>query len=173
MKTHKVSFGHCFIISTALAVSMFLSAGCTSGVPSQPAELPTDAAAGPISQDMPSPTKMISGTAEVSSQASPNKVNVTKRPACPKLDSQLNQIVASTDPSGMAASLGLRVDESKVLVRLVLTSNEVSFLKEFGVEPGSQTGQEIQAFVPLDKLCAIADLEQVLAIRVPAKGILP
>jgi hypothetical protein len=173
MKTHKVSIGCFFIISTALVVFTFLSAGCTSEAPPKPAELPTDSVAGPVSKNVPSPTEMISGTAEVSGQVTPNKVNVTKRPACPKLDSQLNQVVASSDPTGMAASLGLRLNEGKVQVRLVLASNDASFLKEFGVEPGSQAGQEIQAFVPLDQLCEIANHEQVLAIRIPAQGIIP
>jgi hypothetical protein len=122
---------------------------------------------------MPPTADMIVGTTDVSGQVIPNEIKGTKSPACPKLDSQLNQVVASSDPLKMAATLKLRLNEGKVQVRLVLASDDLSFLKEFGVEPGSQAGQEIQAFVPIDQLCKIADREEVLAIRIPAEGILP
>ena len=116
---------------------------------------------------------MISGTSEGPNQAISNEGNETKSPACPKLDSLLNQVVASPDPLSMAASLNLRVYEGKVQVSLLLGSDDPSFLKDFGVEPGSKVGQEIQAFIPIEQLCEISNLEKVVAIRVPAGAILP
>jgi hypothetical protein len=122
---------------------------------------------------MPPTADMIAGTTGVSGQVIPNKIKGSKSPTCPKLDSQLNQLVASSDPLKMAASLNLRLNEGKVQVRLLLVGDDPSFLKESGVELGSQAGQEIQAFVPIDQLCEISNLEEVLAIRIPAEGILP
>jgi hypothetical protein len=173
METQQKSVGRWIIISTALAVCLFVGAGCSSSQAAKPTTPPANPAERGISQNLPSTTQMISGTTTVSDQAPPRLGKTTKSPPCPKLDSLLNQVVASSDPLKMAASLNLRLREGKVQVLLVLASADPSFLEEFEVEPGSQAGQEIQAFVPLDRLCEIANLEQVLAIRIPAQGILP
>jgi len=177
MKTSKYSNGWRRFISTAFMLSIFLGAGLTAGCSSrqviQPTESPPNSQGQGIPQNVPSTAQMIAGTIEGSGQAIPNVGEGTKSPACPKLDSQLNQVVASADPLSTAASLNLRLKDGKVQVNLVLASEDASFLKDFGGEPGSQAGREIQAFVPIDQLCAIANLEQVLAIRIPAEAILP
>jgi hypothetical protein len=173
VKTQPQVVGRWIFIFTALVAFTLLSAGCSSSPalgPTQPSAYSPEA---PLPQKVLSTAGLISGTTAVSGQAIPKTVLGTQSPACPKLDSQLNQLVASADPAAMAASLKLRLKDGKVQVRLLLGQDDPSFLTAYEVELGSQAGQAIQAFVPLDRLCQIANLEQVLAILVPAEGIIP
>ena len=173
MKTKKHSSVWWGIFSTALAVSIFLVSGCSSRQANNPNQPPINLPGGAISQDVPSTAEIIAGTIPVSDQATLDEITGTKAPTCPKLDSQLNQLATSSDPLNTAASLNLNLEDGKVQVRLVLAGDDPSFLEEYGVEVGSQAGQEIQAFVPVDQLCKIAKLDEVLAIRVPSQAILP
>ncbi len=165
--------GAWYIILTILTVAIFLSAGCSSRQASKPDDSPANLTTGAIAQNMPSTTEIIAGTTEVSGQANLNEVSATKSLACPKLDSQLNQLTASADPIAMATSLNLPIREGKVQVRLLLASDDLSFLEKYDVEPGSRAGQEIQAYVPISRLCEVSNLEQVLTIRISAQGVLP
>jgi hypothetical protein len=85
--------------------------------------------------------------------------------SCNKLHSPLPQVVESTEPIKMAQDLGLRVLENKVQVLLVLDGSDTTFLEQAGIDIGAQTGQEIQAFVPISKLCELSTHNSVLAIR--------
>jgi len=122
---------------------------------------------------MPSTADMIAGESEVSSQATLDEGSLAKPTTCPKLDSALSQVAASSDPLETAKNLNLRVEQDKIQVSLLLAGDDPSFLKEFGIEPGSQAGQEIQAFVPINQLCEIAKMEEVITIRIPAEVMLP
>lgn len=89
---------------------------------------------------------------------------------CPGLDSQLFQLTQADDPAQMIEQLGLRTKEGKVQVLLLLASEETSFLQDFGAEVGTQVGNEVQAFMPIDQLCPLANHDAVLAVRPAAQA---
>ena len=126
-----------------------------------------------VIQDMPSTTEMISGIVSVAAQLPPADVPETKPAGCPKLDSQLNQLVQSADPLSMAKQLNLTVKQDKVQVLLVLASEDKAFLDDFTVEVGSQAGRQVQVFVAINQICDLASTDEVLAIRLPDQVILP
>lgn len=84
---------------------------------------------------------------------------------CKELQGPLHQIIQSKDPVQDAQALGLRIRENLIQVTLVLDGPDTAFLEQEGVEVGKQAGQEIQAFVPIPRLCRLAADERVLAIR--------
>lgn len=93
-------------------------------------------------------------------------------PNCEGLDSALSQIVASPDPVAQAAQMLVQVKEgNKIQVALVLSGPDTTFLSAYDVEVGSQSGNNVQAFVPIARLCDLANTEQVLAINLPAQAI--
>jgi hypothetical protein len=134
---------------------------------------PTAPAGQAFSQDIPPTDEMISGTTKVIGQASPDEGNKTKSTACPKLDSQLNQVLASTDPLSTAKQMKMNVNENKVQVVIVLSSQNIDFLQDYEVAVGVQSGSELQAFVALNQICEISSRDEVLAIRLPAAGVTP
>ncbi len=91
---------------------------------------------------------------------------------CPDLDSVLYQIVQAPDPIKLAEQYQLRVNGDKIQVLLIIESNEVSFLRDYEVEIGKQSGNQVQAFVAIQHLCTLANTEEVLAIRQPAQATL-
>lgn len=90
---------------------------------------------------------------------------------CPGVDSVLIQIAQAPDPPGHAKQLGLRVKEGKIHVLLILDRDDISFLQEFDVEIGNQLGKQVQAIVPIDRLCDLAKLDAVLAVYLPAQAV--
>lgn len=76
----------------------------------------------------------------------------------------------ANDPALVAEHLGLRTKERKVQVLLLLASEETSFLQDFGAEVGTQVGNEVQAFMPIDQLCQLANHDTVLAVRPAAQA---
>lgn len=121
---------------------------------------------------MPSSTEIISGTTQVNGQA-PLVVTDKSSAACPKLDSQLNQVVSASDPLSTAEKLNLMVKEGKVQVVIILASQKIDFLLEYAVEPGSQAGDELQAYAAPSQLCEISNRDEVLAIRSAAASFTP
>ncbi|MFO7625250.1 MAG: hypothetical protein R6V73_12935 [Anaerolineales bacterium] len=105
--------------------------------------------------------------------ADPASLPYDKPVNCPGLDSLLYQLTQSADPFSAAQQSGLRINNGKVQVLFDLASADSTFLSEYGVEIGSQSGNQVQGFVPLDRLCELANLDQVLAIRPPAMAIFP
>jgi hypothetical protein len=96
----------------------------------------------------------------------------TREPSeCPALDSQLYQLTKADNPLLLAEQLGFRTKDGKLHVLLVLTSEETAFLIDFGAELGTQSGNQVQAFVPIDQLCDLANTDSVLAIRPPAQAV--
>lgn len=112
--------------------------------------------------------------AEVGMATGPNAATLPQRElrACPTLDSQLFQLTQAQDPLRAAESGGFRVKDGKVQVLLVLASEDNEFLKNFDVELGTQSASQVQAFVPIDQLCELANTDPVLAIRPAAQVIL-
>ncbi len=92
---------------------------------------------------------------------------------CPKLDSQLFQLTQADDPLAQAEQKGLRVMDGKIQVLFVLVNPDASFLLDYGVELGSQSANQVQGFATIERLCELANLDAVLAIKPPAKAIIP
>lgn len=84
---------------------------------------------------------------------------------CPGLDSQLYQLIQKDDPQLSASEIGMNVKENKIQVLIILESEATDFLLDYDVELGTQAGNQVQAYVSFDCLCALANLDAVLAIR--------
>lgn len=89
---------------------------------------------------------------------------------CPALDSQLYQLTLADDPLRLADQLGLRIKDEKVQVLVILAGQETGFLQDYGAELGTQSGSQIQVFIPFDQLCELAKDDAVIAIRAPAQA---
>ncbi len=158
--------------SIVLVAYILVSAGCGPAGLNATQASPTDQERKTSIQDMPSMTGIISGTVMVTPQTSGQ--NVAKPSlSCPKLDSQLNQIVQSADPINTAKQMKLKMKDDKIQVVFVLASTDTAFLKDFNVEIGSQIGNEVQAFADLKQLCDLSNREEVVTIRIPAEIFLP
>jgi hypothetical protein len=91
---------------------------------------------------------------------------------CPGLDSTLARVVASPDPLEQARQSLLTVKDGKIQVVLVLSQEEdTAFLQDYDVEIGSQSGTQVQAFVPPDRLCDLANTDEVLTISPAAQAV--
>lgn len=90
---------------------------------------------------------------------------------CPGLDSALVQIIQSPDPVEQARQSLLQVKDGKIQVVLVLSQQDTSFLQGYDVEIGTQSDMQVQAFVPLGRLCDLAKTDEVLAIKLPAQAV--
>ena len=90
---------------------------------------------------------------------------------CPALDSQLYQLSRMEDAPGKADQLDLRVKGNKVQVLIILENEDSAFLLDYDTEVGTQSGKQVQAYVPFDQLCKLANDKSVLAIRPAAQAI--
>jgi hypothetical protein len=88
---------------------------------------------------------------------------------CPGLDSRLFQLTRAAEPLKLANQWQLKLKDGKVQVLLILADEDVTFLKNFDVEPGTQAGAKIQVFAPIPRLCDLANSPQVLTIRPPTQ----
>lgn len=129
---------------------------------------PTPAPTFPVSD---APIEIIPATP--GNQADPAALPYEKPVKCPGLDSQLYQLTQSADPLSDAQARGLRVNNGKVQVIFDLASADSAFLSDYDVEVGSRSGNQVQGFAPLDRLCELANLPQVIAVRPPAAAIFP
>lgn len=118
-----------------------------------------------------SPFEVIPGPFEP--QAEMTLIPHPKQSACPHLESQLYQLTQSANPISDAQGRGLRVVDGKVQVLFVLAGADSAFLLEYDVELGSQSENLVQGFAPVDRLCELVNLPQVLTVRPPAAAIFP
>lgn len=95
-----------------------------------------------------------------------------KNDECPQLDSKLYQLSLMEDPIPTAEQWGFRVEDGKVFVVIVLADEETEIPEGFDVEVGTRLGDQVQALVPFDALCELANTEQVVAIQQPIKPVL-
>jgi hypothetical protein len=120
-----------------------------------------------IEQDAPSKPELSTAQVDVE-QAPPMERKGYAKGDCPGVESQLGQIVGVPNALDVAQRLGVTTKGVKIQVLLVLSDPDVAFLEAFEVEVGTQSGNEVQAFVPIDRVCELANVEQVLAIRLPS-----
>jgi hypothetical protein len=116
-----------------------------------------------LSQDAP-PT----GTAEVIfvdlNAVQPAPGDRTADQSCQALHGPLRQVFESKDPTQEAQALGLNVREDQVQITLVLSRQGSAFLRALGVDVGKQTDKQIQAYVPISRLCELAEDKRIEAI---------
>lgn len=127
----------------------------------------------PAAQDAP-PTPAfdtVEGDLDLDTEVSPDTIPSRQASECPDLDSTLFQLTQVSNPTALAEQLGFRVTDGKVQVLLVLASEDTEFLRDWGVEPGTQSGTQVQAFVPIGQLCDLANTDEVLAIRPSAQAV--
>lgn len=111
---------------------------------------------------------------EINTTNSEDKIlPVEKKMECSALESQLYQLTQMEEGLTMAEKLGFRVSNQKIQVLIILNETETSFLAQYQVEIGTQSGNQVQAFVPLDQLCPLAALDAVQAIRVSQQATMP
>lgn len=110
------------------------------------------------------------GQAPPTSEASPTLEAAAPQPTdCSGLDSRLFQLTQAAEPLKLADQWQLKLKDGKVQVLLILADEDVTFLQNFDVEPGTQAGEKIQVFAPIPELCGLANSPQVLAIRLPTQ----
>ena len=90
-----------------------------------------------------------------------------KQEDCLDLDSRLFQLTQESAPLELAKQWQLKVKDDKIQVLLILNDENVSFLRNFEVELGTQSGAKAQVFAPINQLCTLANSPEVLAIRPP------
>lgn len=177
--THKAM--RIFNLSAVLVSLLVLTSGCgeapssngTTAATPVPEALNTNAPRTPESvaaQHVPPTTPLASIPLPAEAQAAPQAPTSSKQQDCPKLEHQLYQLTQAADPIKLAQQIGLRVKQAKIQVLLIVNRADVQFAPTFDVEVGSRSGTQVQAFVPIDQLCALANTEAVVAIRLPAQA---
>lgn len=145
----------------ALLISI-ASTGCATIA--QPQESGQGQAEPGLHQDAP-PTRTLEVIDVDLNAVQPLPKSLLESDTCPKLEGPLNQIVASADPAQTAQALGMPVRDNQVQVTLVLDGTSTAFLEQAGIQIGKQVGQEVQAYVPISRLCELAAHQSILVIR--------
>lgn len=115
-------------------------------------------------------TEFDRGEGELDPEIAPESAPAREPSDCPALDSQLFQLLQADDPLLLAEQLEFRLQGDKVQVLLILAGEETDFLQGFGVEVGTQAGNQVQAFAPINQLCDLANADPVLAVRPAAQA---
>jgi len=125
----------------------------------------------PLGQDAPPTPPMDVITVDLDANVS-QETERSPLMECARLDGVLLSVMAASDPLEMAKALRMQVQGDKIQVMLVLDGVDASFLREFEVEIGKQSGDQVQAFVPLARLCDLANDERILAMYPPNQAII-
>lgn len=108
---------------------------------------------------------------DVDKQIAPAEIPTRGPNPCPGLDSKLTRVYQSAEPINEAQKLQMKTEGEKIQVLLILEGEDSRFLEKYAVEISKQSGNQAQAFVPVEQLCAIASENKVLAIRTIAQMI--
>ena len=160
------------IVWLAVAALVVLSPACSPASKPATEPAPKQEPAGGLLQDAP-PTQELEVVDVNSDQMPPLDPTKWTAKDCPNLQSQLQQVIQSSNPVETAKLLGLRVQEDRVLVLVVLKDEDARFLEDFDIEPGKLSGTQVQAFVPFSRLCELANTDNVIAIRLPDQAVGP
>ena len=157
------------VVWLGLAALVALATACSPATEPSSITAPKQAPGGLLEQDAP-PTPA-GKTIKVPDQASLPTIERTSQEDCPGVDSQLYQIIQAPDPQELARQFLVEIEDNKIHVLLVLADQDIAFLKDYDVQAGSQYGTRVQAFVPVNRLCELANTDRVLAIVRLDKGI--
>jgi hypothetical protein len=151
-------------------LSLILTGACSTLRPS-PSPSSGQTPGQTFEQDVPPTLEFDTIELEGIEQMSPGDIQRPNQDDCPNLDSVLFQIEQASDPLELAKQFQLRVKEDRVQVLIVLDQEDASFLQDFDVEMGTQSGVRVQAFVLIGQLCDLANADHVLAVRRPAQAV--
>lgn len=126
----------------------------------------------PAAQNAPPTPVFDTVEGDLDTEVSPDTIPSREPGECPDLDSQLFRLTQVSNPIRLAEQLGFRVTDGRVQVLLILAREDTEFLRDWGVEPGTQSGTQVQAFVRVDQLCDLANTDAVLAIRPAVQAVL-
>ena len=169
MKTYTYNKRPLCLLGLTLAVLALLAAACSPARAPSSTTAPEQAPGGLLPQDAP-PTP--SGkTIKVPDQAALPTIERASQENCPGVDSQLYQITQAPDPKEAARQSMVEFKDNRIQVLLILADQEMAFLEDYDVQTGSQYGDRVQAFVPVDRLCELASTDRVLSILRLHKGI--
>lgn len=143
-----------------LALCGLLLAACTAALPVSPDASPL---AAPVATLSISDSPLAQTEVNAALTALPPK----EQRACPNLDSRLLQIVEADEPLALAQQLGLPLQADLIQVALVLQTDDTAFLESLGVVVSGQSGQEVQAYAPVNLLCELAERTEIAAVRLP------
>ena len=156
----------------ALAALAMLIVACSQASEPTTEPAPRQEPAGGLLQDAP-PTKQLEAVELDIGRAPSLDTKMQTAKDCPKVKSPLSQIIQGPNPLETAKQLGFRVQGDRIQVLVVLKDEDSRFLEDYDVEVGKQSGTQVQAFVPLPRLCELADSDNVLAIRLPDQAVGP
>ena len=110
------------------------------------------------------PPTLVGKPADVPAQVSLPTIQSISQEDCPGVDSQLYQITQAPTPQVLAEQFLVEMEEGRLYVLLILADKDLAFLQDYDVRAGSQYGTRVQAFVPVDRLCELANTDRVTAI---------
>ena len=86
--------------------------------------------------------------------------------SCPRLESRLQQLHAAEDPAAFAAFTALMYGDYRVLAIVELVDQDLPpAVDAFGMEIEASYANVVQAWVPVDQLCALASDPAVAGVR--------
>jgi hypothetical protein len=91
-----------------------------------------------------------------------------ERRTCPQLGSQLAQLAAAADPEAFSAQSGLAYQAlvgARALIEL--RAEEADLAAAYGLTVESRYAEWLQAWVPLDQLCALSNDPRVQSVDAP------
>ncbi len=111
-------------------------------------------------------------------QVDTDTVSITpppRRSECYHLESRLYDLTVAENPVELARTTGLFYEDgaTRVVIQLTASGADVAFLAGYGAEVETQTQSLVQARVPLEKLCSLADDLRVKFVRVPQDAVAP
>lgn len=100
---------------------------------------------------------------------------LSRRSTCLLLESRLYDLTVAEDPATFAQTAGLFYENgaTRVVIQLAAPDAESAFLADYGAEVERYTSALIQARVPLEMLCPLADDDRVQSIRTPHGVVIP
>jgi hypothetical protein len=141
------------------------------GLSQDQGQAPLDLAQTPLAQDAPVMPPMDVITVDMDAGVAQETLR-SPLTECGKLDGIFLPVLEATDPLEMARALKMKVKGEKIQVMIVLDGADTSFLRDFEAEVDKQSGDQVQAYVPIARLCDLANDERVLAVYPPNQAII-
>lgn len=152
------------LVSLAVVCATGMVGGCIALPP------PMTVPAGAVEKNVPPTVAFTTTRVAPAINGASGKAVSTPVSDCPGVDSLLRQVLASADPLAQAKQLQLRTKDNLIQVVAVVSQQDTGFLRDYGAEIGSQSGERVQAFMPPNRICELAKSGKVLAIDLPSQA---
>jgi hypothetical protein len=86
---------------------------------------------------------------------------------CPRLSSDLRQLIASADRQSFARQHGLYYQDNRIRIEIELVSDVGDLPERFGLQVEGKYLNYIQGLAPVDILCDLSNDSRVRAVRSP------